>query len=176
MKPATRYARHTLGCSLDDDGGAGVAQGERSDLLAHDVADMLGRVLAELGDVLAAHHHPAVDLAAPDAVRDTKTPVSIPAQALEMSKVVAFVRPDLLGDGEAHRGSSHWVSPSRYLVMLQLTSTSMSSRTVSGTGEAVGRRRGRRGSVNPRFPARPDARGSRSGARGRCGCGGGSTP
>ena len=56
-----------------------------------------------------------------------KTPVNMPAQALETSKVIAFVAPISFATAMLIAGSSHCVKPSRYFVMLQLITTSSSS-------------------------------------------------
>ena len=52
------------------------------------------------------------------------TPVSIPAHALDTSKVIACVAPMPRATALLIVGSSHWVSPPRNFVMLQLMTTS----------------------------------------------------
>ena len=54
----------------------------------------------------------------------TVTPVSIPAHALERSKVIARSAPMACATAELIVGSTHCVRPSRNFVMLQLITTS----------------------------------------------------
>ena len=61
----------------------------------------------------------------------TKTPVSMPAHALETSIGVALVAPMAEATATLIGGSSHSERPSRYFVMLQLITRSMSSASPS---------------------------------------------
>ena len=54
----------------------------------------------------------------------TVTPVSIPAQALDKSKVMACAAPIAWATAPLIVGSTHWVRPPRNFVMLQLITTS----------------------------------------------------
>jgi hypothetical protein len=54
----------------------------------------------------------------------TVTPVSIPAQALDRSKVIARPAPIAWATALLIVGSTHWVRPPRNFVMLQLITTS----------------------------------------------------
>ena len=83
---------------------AGVAQRQGRQFLAHDVADVPGRVLAELGDVLAADHQRAFDRSLPDpVVRDGDTGEHSGAGVRQVERH-RLLRADRVGDRAAHRG------------------------------------------------------------------------
>jgi hypothetical protein len=55
------------------------------------------------------------------------TPVNVPAHAFATSKVTALVAPIACATAMLIGGSNRWTKPSRYFVMLQLTTTSRSA-------------------------------------------------
>ncbi len=81
-----------------------VAEGQRGQFLADDVADVPGRVLAELRDVLAADHKHAFGQSLPDPVvghRDTGEHSGTRVRQVERLRVRR--PPDRGRDGAAHR-------------------------------------------------------------------------
>ena len=104
---------------------------------------MPGCILAELRDVLPADHQGAFDVSLTIQLFATVTPVSIPAQALERSNVIAWSAPIACATALLIVGSIRCVRPSRSLVTPQLITASSEARRA-----ALGRER----PLRPRWP------------------------
>ena len=102
-EPGHLDPRGALGRPLEDRRGAGVAERQRRELVAHDRADLLRGVATQMRDVLAAHTIPR--LIRPWRIMSLrmKTPVIIPAHAFERSKLTRVPSADRLLQRHAHR-------------------------------------------------------------------------